>query len=552
MRKFLSAVACFLALTTTVSAAVTVTPKIDYNNEKIIIDGISDTTEGKVGIFMFHPDKNFASIPEKVLTQNVLHFHGQCESSENGEFSFEIPMTKGESKDYAYYIGAYGEDRIDDVVKYCTKADMISAMQAINSATDSSAVLGVFTDKGDRMSLDPELYAAIDEEKFAKLVYSDAKTTAFENADVNASAFDEADINKSVMRLNDILDVAALTQGKMTTIADDSGCYKIVGENAKKWYKSKTVNQTMKDAVLNAVKKDFDSTIAFKKSFTDSLILTVTDNPSGVSNMKSLLTDFSGYLNLDSRYITDKAANAVSGNTYATTDLLVAAVKSEYSGGEGGGGGGGSTGGSSNRNEGGVTISVAPSTGTQVQTPEPIKVFEDLSTVQWAYEAIVSLTQKGIVAGKTETTFAPNDSITREEFVKLLVSAMELPLESYSGVFKDVRSDDWFAPYVLTGYKNNLCNGYGEGLFGSRQNISRQDMAVMIMNILKNKDLQLTNEHTEFADYGEISDYAKEAVKTLNKAGIMAGQGGNIFNPKGNATRAEAAAVVFRILEYLK
>ena len=147
----------------------------------------------------------------------------------------------------------------------------------------------------------------------------------------------------------------------------------------------------------------------------------------------------------------------------------------------------------------------------------------------------------GIISGKSKDTFAPDDNITREEFVTLIVKAFGLELFLTESRFKDVGGDDWFTPYIITAYENKIANGISEDKFGVGLNISRQDMCVMVYNALKEPTV---NEEEKFFDDGEIAGYAKAAVYCLKNMGIISGRGGNLFKPYGTATRAEAAKII--------
>ena len=222
------------------------------------------------------------------------------------------------------------------------------------------------------------------------------------------------------------------------------------------------------------------------------------------------------------------------------------------SGGSSGGGGGGGSGrksgggGSTVPLGGGLTLPASTDQQNNTNDDKEIKApFKDIEN-HWAKEYIEALYKREIISGKSKDTFAPDDNITREEFVTLIVKAFGLELSSTGSRFMDVRSDDWFAPYIMTAYENKIANGISEDEFGVGLHISRQDMCVMVCNALKNSSV---NEEEEmFSDDGEIAGYAKAAVYCLKQAGIISGRGGNLFKPHGTATRAEAAKIIAVLL----
>ena len=114
--------------------------------------------------------------------------------------------------------------------------------------------------------------------------------------------------------------------------------------------------------------------------------------------------------------------------------------------------------------------------------------------------------------------------------------------------FDEVKDKDWFYPYVAACYQQGLVNGISDVFFGTGSNITRQDMATMILRALeKNKLLAETEAKPAFADNAQIADYAKDAVQKIAEMGIINGVGDNMFAPNKYATRAEAAKMIYAI-----
>lgn len=156
-----------------------------------------------------------------------------------------------------------------------------------------------------------------------------------------------------------------------------------------------------------------------------------------------------------------------------------------------------------------------------------------------------------IINGKSARRFYPNDNITREEFVKIAVCAFEINEEENKELlFKDVSKDDWYYPFVLKGVNSGLINGMSVDEFGVGIEITRQDMAKIIYSAVKDK---ITEEReSTFGDFDTVSDYAKIAVASLNRAEIINGYDDMLFMPSNNATRAEAAKMIYSALMKLK
>ena len=127
------------------------------------------------------------------------------------------------------------------------------------------------------------------------------------------------------------------------------------------------------------------------------------------------------------------------------------------------------------------------------------------------------------------------------------------PNDYLKNVFADADESDWFCKYINIAYDKGLVKGVGKDLFGVGENITREDMCVMLYNALKLKISNISDEvKVPFKDSDEISDYAKTAVGVLSEYGAINGVSEDEFQPKGNATRAQAAKVIYLVYDKLK
>ncbi len=216
-------------------------------------------------------------------------------------------------------------------------------------------------------------------------------------------------------------------------------------------------------------------------------------------------------------------------------------------GGNGGGNGGGSGSGSGSGSGGGIITNI-PTSGTgQYETKSN---FTDLATVPWAIEYINKLSNAEVISGTGDGRFEPERNLTREEFVKMIVLA--LGFTERSGItFSDVSKSDWFYPYVDIAYSNGIITGITENEFGVGKLVSREDMATIAHRAMKaaGKAVPQNNTQSKFADNSSISDYAVDAVYSLQTAGIINGVGSNRFEPKGYTQRCAAAKVLCMIMD---
>lgn len=179
--------------------------------------------------------------------------------------------------------------------------------------------------------------------------------------------------------------------------------------------------------------------------------------------------------------------------------------------------------------------------------------FADTSAIpSWAVEAVADLVKRGIINGKTNGNFDPSGYVTRAEFLTMIVRGFGLENIGTNVQFSDVANSAWFKSYIDIGTSNGIIQGLGDNKFGPNLEISRQDLSVIIYNAMKAKGVLITQENgVKFTDDGSISEYAKEAVYSLKQLEIVLGKGENNFDPKARATRAEAAAMIKRVLDYL-
>ena len=181
----------------------------------------------------------------------------------------------------------------------------------------------------------------------------------------------------------------------------------------------------------------------------------------------------------------------------------------------------------------------------------PVPNFTDING-HWAKEHILFTVSRGLFSGTSETTFSPNTTLTRGMFVTALGRLAGInPADYQNRKFTDVKTDAYYAPYVNWAASKGIVNGTGATTFAPDNKITREQMAVIMKNYADKMGYSIpkTLEAVTFADNAQISSWAKDAVKAMQQAGVLSGKANNLFDPKGNATRAEAATVLHRFVE---
>jgi len=182
------------------------------------------------------------------------------------------------------------------------------------------------------------------------------------------------------------------------------------------------------------------------------------------------------------------------------------------------------------------------------------KTFTDVNK-HWAKADIELLASKLVVNGVTSTKFAPNNDITRAEFAALLVRSLGLTADTASASFTDVKSSDWYAGAVGAAVKAKLVEGFGDNSFKPNATITREQMAVMVSRAISAAGKKVDSAATgdilaKFNDQASISSWAKTAVAQAVEANIITGTTDKTFVPSANASRAQAAVMLKRLLQY--
>jgi hypothetical protein len=163
----------------------------------------------------------------------------------------------------------------------------------------------------------------------------------------------------------------------------------------------------------------------------------------------------------------------------------------------------------------------------------------------WAADPITFASARGLFSGTGGGLFSPNTSMTRAMFAQVLANIEGADLSAYEASrFTDVADGAWYAAAIEWAADKGIVNGIGGGQFNPSADITREQMAVMLMNYARHKGYVLPAEQAAaFADEASVSPWALDAVKRVQAAGVVSGRPGHIYDPQGLATRAEVAAV---------
>lgn len=193
-----------------------------------------------------------------------------------------------------------------------------------------------------------------------------------------------------------------------------------------------------------------------------------------------------------------------------------------------------------------VTLNVVfqPIQPSELETPWD-NPFTDVSENEWYYDAVRFVYENGLMNGYDNNTFAPNANLSRAMLTQILYNKEGRPVSSGSS-FADVTSDAWYSEAVAWAAAQGIVSGYGNGLFGPNDHITREQLAVMLWRYAG--EPAATNKKLHFNDVDEVSGYALDALCWATENGIINGKGGGILDPRGQATRAQVAQMLMNYL----
>lgn len=479
-------------------------------------------------------------------------------------WSFGMPERKnGVLTDgkYDLYIKEHGKTVKSDTMVYAsveTRQNIEDDLKLVTSEADFVSIIEnpEYIYGLEVLGFDTTEYASIQGDK------SKVQNMAYNGVESFSSA--------TVSEISSSLNTAMAVQGINVCSSDKIEYYLQVANPS---FENVSFTEITDEALISSIctyidKKTYESPEQLKTAYNAANILYLV-NTSRVDYLESLFSKYVNELGLSSsseysRYV------ALADKTSADDSIArlrpfadISAVKIAIgnavpNNGSGGGNGGGSSGGSSGGASGGGNSSSSNSSGG-VALPIPSitgipsdsvskEFFSDLSEAVWASDAINQMAKEGIVSGDENGKFHPNDVLTREAFVKMLVETVEVLDATAECDFDDVDNNAWYYRYVASAVNAGLVYGTSDRMFGVGNQLTRQDMAVLCYRAAQGrKEYGKVRENVVFGDDSEIAAYAKEAVCDLYMAGVVNGTGGNKFEPMGTATRAQGAMIIYNL-----
>ena len=174
-------------------------------------------------------------------------------------------------------------------------------------------------------------------------------------------------------------------------------------------------------------------------------------------------------------------------------------------------------------------------------------IFNDVPADAWYAAAVEYCLELGLMNGVSDTDFDPSGTMTRSMLATVLYRAAGSPAVTGDTPFPDVDMDSWYGPAALWAYQYGVITGYGNGLFGTDDPVTREQLAVILWRYAGIPEPPQNAE--DFADEDSIDPWANEAVDWARENGILNGRDGNRFDPQGEAQRCEVATVLMNYME---
>lgn len=176
--------------------------------------------------------------------------------------------------------------------------------------------------------------------------------------------------------------------------------------------------------------------------------------------------------------------------------------------------------------------------------------FTDVTASDWFYDGVAYVVSKGMMKGVSDTAFAPKATTTRGMLVTILYRLEGEPAANGSG-FSDVENGAWYQAAVDWAAANGIVNGTSETTFAPNGTLTREQMAAILYRYAayKGYDMSQKAQLDQFQDQSAVSGYAEDALAWANAAGLITGVTDTTLSPKGSAVRAQTATILMRFCE---
>lgn len=536
--------AVMLLSSSAVNAAFLNDATVDFSHNTVTITGDAgaDYANRFVSLQIINPGKDFANL---FTEDGVLNRSEQCFTDGNGKFEFTFAMN-GDSGDYYYFAGIDGLEQTLDCPSPFTYYDQnyvdnIWKETEIAISTNNDSSLEKIIDKYQSvLQIDTTEYNSFPDDSMRQNVRKGIFRYGVGNINEFAVAFSDAVFAVNLhYETND-----AIFDTKISSVFEKAD------KRIKALYDSISLEQ--QNSIKQSIKdSEFYNSNDILNIFKEKVRLNTL-------NSKVIWTEIDNFIISEGCFASEEVSLYTDSNSkqtvavklleklpYTSIDLFLSDLRN-FANGSGGSSGGSSSTGAPRTTDNRPLVNYNTSNNQTV-----VSKFSDLLGYDWAFADINRLSTTGIING-FEGKFYPGNSVTRAEFLKMaLLSAKIDMIVGNANRFNDINGSEWYSPYVLTASAINVVSGVGHGQFNPESSISRQDIAVILYNILDYIGKSKGNERALPNDIDSVAGYARGSVCSLMELGIITGFEDGTFRGNTAATRAEAAVLIGRFLNYI-
>lgn len=503
-------------------------------------------------------------------TNNVKYLVQTTISDDDGQYSFNYTMTESDSSGiYTVRIGSTNVDQpLVTSFDYVSKTQRDNAVNAINNTGSTAEMKAIIDGTNNDINLTKALQAMrlylseyglltlqaqgiicqklFDNKKLPDNIYTEDLLKRVFNELVAVQSVKTADLQhfeSKLFQYNDMLQLQLNAQSNYGQLVSNGHLSKVYGLLQQADYESvaELNNEFNKAVVLSLINSTIgQSTIGIILSANNDILKLPLTGEYALLDGDDKATVHKALIGKEFKHVNEVKSEFLS--------VLASVAKREDSGtGRNSAGGG--------KRETNITLTTLPTLPTLptlLPSTQNIQLtFSDLEGVEWARESIEFLASKGIVNGMGNSEFKPNSKINREQFLKMLIVGFDMIDNTANCSFNDVDKNAWYYLYISSAVQSGIAQGLGNNIFGIGRDITRQEAAALIYRLVKSKNLILPvkNETVQFEDDQEIESYAAEGIKAMQQAGVLNGIGYGRFAPKEACTRAEAAKIIYQLIQ---
>lgn len=545
-KRMLIVTAVIMCITSGKAFAEMNTPVYDVFTQQMTVSGktISGKSNRPISVNVLNPEEN---------SERTLQYADSALTGPDGEYEFVFKVHFDDSSkggEFKALAGGYDFDIAEEKTIYIAGTEEIKEILNSINTKSRKELAPLIKEYMNKLNINFELCGKVDADTLAYIVKNEAEK----------KAFDADKLDETYSRLKGAAVIAAYNDGNQELVysgadmiyADILGLDKL-DENGTTLYSiyNSLITEDGKKVLNNALlKRNFKDIQALTKEFSEQVMLKAIQYPNvgGVEYVSNVITTANAKATglSAAKYLSSSNKSAVNAKVARKSYASIAALEQAISSGGNSVSGGGSSG-----NSGSNRTSTAPGMVAISETNRDnisLSMFNDIPENYWLYKELYEMKEMEIISGDADNNFNPDNPIKREEFAKIVCNAFNLKMQDTNVEFTDVDSGAWYENYVKIAAANGIVNGYEDGSFGVGQNITRQDICVMVFRALKTENEDPNQAVFKFKDKDEISEYAEPAINYMYVKKVITGFEDYTFRPKEECTRAHAVKILHQML----